>query len=120
MKFYKLTENAVLVKYNPEQKNSYGGYYTNIVRMLKKNDIILVNKVEPNTLDKSPVKGTNYYTSKNNFIAVTPYFNPLSEKINAKDVGVFAIQTIQEPRTLIILGILGVVVIGTKALINKI
>jgi hypothetical protein len=120
MKFYKLTENAVLVKYNPEQKNSFGGYYTNIVRMLKKNDIIVVNKIEPNTLDKSPVKGTNYYTSKNNFIAVTPYFNPLSEKINAKDVGVFALQTIQEPRTLVILGILGVAIIGTKALINKI
>ena len=119
MKFYKLTENAVLVKYNPEQKNSFGGYYTNIVRMLKKNDIIFVNKVEPSTLDKSPTKGTNYYTSKNNFIAVTPYFNPLSEKINAKDVGVFAIQTIQQPRTLIILGILGVIIIGTKSLINK-
>jgi hypothetical protein len=119
MKFYKLTEDAVLVKYNPEQKNSFGGYYTNIVRMLKKNDIVLVNRVEPNTPDKSPVKGENYYTSKNNFIGVSPYFNPLSEKINAKDVGVFAIQTIQQPRTLIILGILGVVVIGTKSLINK-
>jgi hypothetical protein len=120
MKFYKLTENAVLVKYSKDQKNTFGGYYTNVVRMLKKNDIIIVNKVEPNTLDKSPVKGTNYYTSENNFIAVTPYFNPLSEKINAKDVGVFALQTIQEPRTLVILGILGVAIIGTKALINKI
>ena len=120
MKFYKLTDNALLVKYNPKQKNSFGGYYTNIVRKLKKNDIVVVNRVEPNTPDKSPIKGENYYTSKNNFIGVSQYFNPLSEKINAKDVGVFAIQKIQEPRTLIILGILGVVVIGTKALINKI
>lgn len=119
MKFYKLKEDSFLVKYNPEQKNSFGGYYTNIIRPLKKNHIILVNRTEPNTLDKSPIKGTNYYTSKNNFIGVSDYFNPLSDKINAKDVGVFAIQKIQEPRTLIILGILGAIVIGTKALIKK-
>lgn len=118
MKFYKLTENAVLVKFNPNQKNNFGGYYTNIVRFLKKNDIILVSKIESSNLDKLPSKGKNYYTSKNNFIAVTPYFNPLTEKINGKDIGVFVLQTIQEPRTIIILGIIGIVVIGTKSLIN--
>ena len=89
------------------------------MRKLKKNDIVVVNRVEPNTPDKSPIKGENYYTSKNNFIGVSPYFNPLSEKINAKDVGVFAIQKIQEPRTLIILGIVGAVIIGVRALIIK-
>lgn len=118
MKFYKLTENAILVRYNPKQKNNFGGYYTNIVRFLKKNDIILVTKIEENRLTKLPSKGKDYYTSKNNFIAVTPFFNPLSEKINGKDVGVFALQTIQEPRTIIILGIIGLVIIGTKSLIN--
>jgi hypothetical protein len=54
MKFYKLTENAVLVKYSPTQKNSFGGYYTNIVRMLKKNDIILVNS-KANTIGRTPL-----------------------------------------------------------------
>ena len=119
MKFYKLTQDAVLSKYNPKTKNVFGGVGSKVVRILKKDDIVLVNRVEPSTLEKSSIKGDNYYTSKNNFIAVNQYFNPFTDKINAKDVGVFAIQTIQQPRTLIILGILGVVVIGTKALINK-
>jgi len=120
MKFYKLTDDAVLTKYNPAKKNVYGGVGAEVVRVLKKNDIVLVNKIEPNTLEKGIIKGNNFFTSKNNFIAVSDYVNPLSDKISAKDIGVFAVQKIKEPRTLIILGILGAIVIGTKALINKI
>jgi hypothetical protein len=119
MKFYKLTENAVLTKYNPEKKNTFGGVGAEVVRMLKKNDIVLINRVEPNDAEKGLIKGDNYYTSKNNFISVSQYFNPLSDSISTKDIGTFAIQKIQEPRTLIILGILGAVVIGTKALIKR-
>jgi hypothetical protein len=119
MKFYKLLQNSAITKYSPDQKNSFGGYFTNIVRMIKKNDIVLVIKTEPDTLSKIPSKVNNYYTTKNNFIAVPQNSNILSEKINAKDVGVFAIQTIQEPRTLVVLGILGAIVIGTKALLKK-
>jgi hypothetical protein len=119
MKFYKLTYDAVLLRYNPEKKNVFGGVGAEVVRMLKKNDIVLIDRVEPNTLEKGLVKGDNYYTSKNNFISVSQYVNPLSDKISAKDIGIFAVQKIQEPRTLIILGILGALVIGTKALIKN-
>ena len=89
--------------------------------MLKKNDIVLVNRVEPVSEEKALIKKSeNYYVSKNNFISVNEFGNPLSDKISIDDVATFAIQKIQEPRTLIILGIVGAVVIGTKALIKRI
>jgi hypothetical protein len=89
--------------------------------VLKKNDIVLVNRVEPVVEEKALIKKSeNYYVSKNNFISVVNELgNPLSDKISGSDVGTFAIQKIQEPRTLIILGILGAVIIGVRALIIK-
>jgi hypothetical protein len=120
MKFYKLTYNAVLLRYNPEKKNDFGGVGAEIVKVLKKNDIILVNRVEPVVEEKALIKKSeNYYVSKNNFISANELGNPLSDKISIDDVATFAIQKIQEPRTLIILGIVGALVIGTKALIKK-
>jgi hypothetical protein len=120
MKFYKLTDDAVLTRYNPEKKNVFGGVGAEVVKSLKKGDIVLVNKVEPNTLDKSFIKGNNYYVSKKNFIAVSDYVNPLSDKIDNGDIVTFAYQKIKEPRTLIILGIVSAVIIVTKAIIKKI
>jgi hypothetical protein len=117
MKFYRLKESAVLTKYNPNNKNIYGGIGAEVVRILKKNDIVLINRVEPNTIEKSPIKGNNYYTSKDNFIVVSQFSNPLTDEISTKDIGIFAYQKIKEPRTLIILGILGAVIIGVKAII---
>ena len=120
MKFYKLTYDAVLLRYNPEKKNVFGGIGAEIVRVLKKNDIVLVNRVEPVVEEKGLIKKSeNYYVSKNNFISVNEFGNPLSDKISGSDVGTFAIQKIQEPRTLIILGIVGAVIIGVRALIIK-
>lgn len=116
MKFYKLKQDAVLTRYNPNKKNIYGGIGAEVVEILKKNDIVLINKVEPSTLEKSPIKGVNYYTSKNNFISVSEFSNPLTDDINAKDIGIFAYQKIKEPRTLIILGIIGAIIIGVKAI----
>jgi hypothetical protein len=117
MKFYRLKQGAVLTKYNPDNKNIYGGVGADVVRLLKKNDIVLIKRVEPNTLEKSPIEGDNYYTSKNKFISVSKYSNPLTDEISTKDIGIFAYQKIKEPRTLIILGILGAVVIGVRAII---
>ena len=105
---------------SPEKKNVFGGIGAEIVRVLKKNDIVLVNRVEPVVEEKALIKKSeNYYVSKNNFISVNEFGNPLSDKISGSDVGTFAIQKIQEPRTLIILGIVGAVIIGAKALIIK-
>jgi hypothetical protein len=117
MKLYKLKQDAVLTKYNPNKKNIYGGIGAEVVGILKKNDIVLIKRIEPSTLEKGLIKGDNYYTSKENFISVSEYVNPLTDKISTKDIGIFAYQKIKEPRTLIILGILGAVVIGVKAII---
>jgi hypothetical protein len=121
MKFYKLTYDVALLRYNPKKKNNFGGVGAEIVKVLKKNDIVLVNRVEPVVEEKALIKKSeNYYVSKNNFISVVNELgNPLSDKISGSDVGTFAIQKIQEPRTLIILGILGAVIIGVRALIIK-
>jgi hypothetical protein len=121
MKFYKLTYDVVLTRYNPKKKNVFGGIGAEVVRVLKKNDIVLVNRVEPVVEEKALIKKSeNYYVSKNNFISVNEFGNPLSDKISIDDVGTFAIQKIQEPRTLIILGIVGAVIIGARALIKRI
>jgi hypothetical protein len=53
MKFYKLTYDAVLLRYNPEKKNVFGSVGAEIVRVLKKNDIVLVNRVEPVVEEKA-------------------------------------------------------------------
>ena len=118
MKFYKLKQDAVLTRYNPNKKNIYGGIGAEVVEILKKNDIVLINKIEPNTLEKGLIKGDNYYTSKENFISVSEYVNPLTDKISTKDIGIFAYQKIKEPKTLIKLGVLVAVLIGVKAIIK--
>jgi hypothetical protein len=118
MKFYKLKQDAVLTRYNPNKKNFYGGVGAEVVGILKKNEIVLIKKIEPNTLEKSPIKADNYYTSKENFISVSEYVNPLTDKISKKDIGIFAYKKIKEPKTLIKLGVLVAVLIGVKAIIK--
>ena len=113
MKFYKLTQDAVLTKYNPEKKNIFGGVGEEVVDVLKKGNIVLVNKIEPNTLSKG-INGNNYYTSKTNYIAVTDYFNPLSNNINIKDISIFAYQKIKEPKTLIKFAVIIALIIVIK------
>ena len=117
MKLYKLKQDTVLAKYNPNKKNFYGGVGAEVVGILKKNDIVLIKRIEPNTLEKGLIKGDNYYTSKENFISVSEYVNPLTDKISTKDIGIFAYQKIKEPKTLITLGVLVAIVIGVKSII---
>ena len=50
MKLYKLKQDALLTKYNPNKKNLYGGIGAEVVGVLKKNEIVLIKKIEPNTL----------------------------------------------------------------------
>jgi hypothetical protein len=119
MKLYKVKEGTVLIKYNPDKKNMYGGIGAEVVKLLNKDEIVLINRIEPNILEKSTIKADNYYTSKNNFIVVSEYVNPLTDKVSTKDISKFAYKKIKEPKTLIILGILGAVVIGLKAIIKK-
>jgi hypothetical protein len=118
MKLYKLKQDALLTKYNPNKKNLYGGIGAEVVGVLKKNEIVLIKKIEPNTLEKGLIKADNYYTSKENFISVSEYVNPLTDKISTKDIGIFAYEKIKEPKTLIKLGILVAVLIGVKAIIK--
>lgn len=117
MKLYKLKQDALLTKYNPNKKNFYGGIGAEVVGVLKKNEIVLIKKIEPNTLEKGLIKADNYYTSKENFISVSEFVNPLTDKISTKDIGIFAYEKIKEPKTLITLGILGAIIIGVKAII---
>lgn len=120
MKFHKvILDYAVVTKYNPAKKNTIGGIGTDIVKVLQKGNIVLVTKVEPTPPDNSGIKGNNYYIGKKNFVTVIDMYNPFSTNISMKDIGIFAIEKIKEPRTIIILGIIGAVIIGTQALLKK-
>jgi hypothetical protein len=119
MDFYKLTKDTVVSKYNPEKKNVYGGVGVEFVKYLKKGDIVLVNRVEPNDIEKDLIKAENYFISRNNFISVSQYTNQLTDSINTKDIITFAYEKAKEPKSIVIIGVLIAIIIGTKALIKN-
>ena len=94
MAYYKITEQATLNKFVPDRINIWGGIGAEVVKILEKGDIVEISKIDSTDYEKGMIKGTYYFTPEGNFIAVSDYFNPLSDQVSSEDISKYTLKKV--------------------------